>query len=36
MRAFGEGNFCALLESVERDRIRRGVLKPEMPAEPAR
>ncbi|MCS6945120.1 MAG: VOC family protein, partial [Sutterellaceae bacterium] len=26
---FGEGNFKALFESMERDQIRRGVLKPE-------
>ena len=26
---FGEGNFRALFESIERDQIRRGVLKPE-------
>ena len=25
---FGEGNFKALFESLERDQIRRGVLKP--------
>lgn len=25
---FGEGNFSALFESIERDQIRRGVLKP--------
>src|SRR6266436_5377047 len=28
---FGEGNFRALFESIERDQIRRGVLKPEAP-----
>jgi 4-hydroxyphenylpyruvate dioxygenase len=33
---FGEGNFRALFESIERDQIRRGVLQPDMPAEPAR
>jgi 4-hydroxyphenylpyruvate dioxygenase len=27
---FGEGNFRALFESIERDQIRRGVLKPEL------
>ncbi len=27
---FGEGNFRALFESIERDQIRRGVLSPEM------
>ena len=26
---FGEGNFRALFESIERDQIRRGVLKPD-------
>ena len=26
---FGEGNFRALFESIERDQIRRGVLKPQ-------
>jgi 4-hydroxyphenylpyruvate dioxygenase len=26
---FGEGNFRALFESIERDQIRRGVLTPE-------
>ena len=26
---FGEGNFKALFESMERDQIRRGVLKPD-------
>jgi 4-hydroxyphenylpyruvate dioxygenase len=26
---FGEGNFKALFESIERDQVRRGVLKPE-------
>jgi 4-hydroxyphenylpyruvate dioxygenase len=31
---FGEGNFKALFESMERDQIRRGVLK--TPVEPAR
>jgi 4-hydroxyphenylpyruvate dioxygenase len=25
---FGEGNFKALFESLERDQMRRGVLKP--------
>jgi 4-hydroxyphenylpyruvate dioxygenase len=25
---FGEGNFKALFESLERDQVRRGVLKP--------
>jgi 4-hydroxyphenylpyruvate dioxygenase len=25
---FGEGNFGALFEAIERDQIRRGVLKP--------
>ncbi len=30
---FGEGNFRALFESIERDQIRRGVLKPELPSE---
>lgn len=29
---FGEGNFKALFESMERDQIRRGVLKTEEPA----
>lgn len=27
-RGFGEGNFKALFEAIERDQIRRGVLKP--------
>jgi 4-hydroxyphenylpyruvate dioxygenase len=27
---FGEGNFRALFESIERDQIRRGVLKPDV------
>jgi 4-hydroxyphenylpyruvate dioxygenase len=30
---FGEGNFRALFESIERDQIRRGVLKPDVQAE---
>ena len=30
---FGEGNFKALFESMERDQVRRGVLKVEQPAE---
>ncbi|WP_156841105.1 4-hydroxyphenylpyruvate dioxygenase [Novosphingobium aquimarinum] len=30
---FGEGNFKALFESMERDQVRRGVLKVEEPAE---
>ncbi|WP_370338728.1 4-hydroxyphenylpyruvate dioxygenase [Parvularcula marina] len=30
---FGEGNFKALFESIERDQINRGVLKVEEPAE---
>ncbi len=25
---FGEGNFKALFESIERDQLKRGVLKP--------
>ena len=29
---FGEGNFKALFESIERDQVRRGVLKVEEPA----
>ncbi|MCG8444084.1 MAG: hypothetical protein MI723_19955, partial [Caulobacterales bacterium] len=29
---FGEGNFKALFESMERDQIRRGVLDVEQPA----
>ena len=29
---FGEGNFKALFESIERDQIKRGVLKTEQPA----
>ncbi|MEL7451985.1 MAG: 4-hydroxyphenylpyruvate dioxygenase, partial [Pseudomonadota bacterium] len=29
---FGEGNFKALFESIERDQINRGVLKVEEPA----
>jgi 4-hydroxyphenylpyruvate dioxygenase len=29
---FGEGNFKALFESIERDQVRRGVLKAEEPA----
>ena len=29
---FGEGNFRALFESIERDQIRRGVLTPGEPA----
>jgi 4-hydroxyphenylpyruvate dioxygenase len=33
---FGEGNFRALFESIERDQIRRGVLSPELSSEPAR
>src|SRR5271165_7316819 len=33
---FGEGNFRALFESIERDQIRRGVLQPDTPSEPAR
>jgi len=32
---FGEGNFKALFESLERDQVRRGVLKAE-PATPSR
>jgi 4-hydroxyphenylpyruvate dioxygenase len=32
---FGEGNFRALFESIERDQIRRGVLTPEARAETA-
>jgi 4-hydroxyphenylpyruvate dioxygenase len=27
---FGEGNFKALFESIERDQIRRGVLQPRL------
>jgi 4-hydroxyphenylpyruvate dioxygenase len=27
---FGEGNFRALFESIERDQIRRGILKPDL------
>ena len=30
---FGEGNFKALFESMERDQIRRGALEVEEPAE---
>ena len=30
---FGEGNFRALFESIERDQIRRGVLKPDSTTE---
>ncbi|MFC3213766.1 4-hydroxyphenylpyruvate dioxygenase family protein [Novosphingobium panipatense] len=30
---FGNGNFKALFESMERDQIRRGVLKVDEPAE---
>ena len=30
---FGEGNFKALFESMERDQIQRGVLNVEEPAE---
>jgi len=33
---FGEGNFRALFESIELDQIRRGVLQPQTPGEPAR
>jgi len=33
---FGEGNFRALFESIERDQIRRGVLAPEPTGEQAR
>ena len=33
---FGEGNFRALFESIERDQIRRGVLNPELSAETSR
>jgi 4-hydroxyphenylpyruvate dioxygenase len=29
---FGEGNFRALFESIERDQIRRGVLQPREPS----
>ncbi len=32
---FGEGNFRALFESIERDQIRRGVLNPHSPDEAA-
>ncbi len=32
---FGEGNFKALFESLERDQMKRGVLKPASPASPA-
>ena len=32
---FGEGNFRALFESIERDQIRRGVLAPRARAETA-
>jgi 4-hydroxyphenylpyruvate dioxygenase len=32
---FGEGNFRALFESIERDQIRRGVLAPQVRAETA-
>jgi 4-hydroxyphenylpyruvate dioxygenase len=32
---FGEGNFRALFESIERDQIRRGVLSPELSIKPA-
>jgi 4-hydroxyphenylpyruvate dioxygenase len=28
-QGFGEGNFKALFESIERDQMRRGVLPPE-------
>jgi 4-hydroxyphenylpyruvate dioxygenase len=27
-QGFGEGNFKALFESIERDQVRRGVLSP--------
>jgi 4-hydroxyphenylpyruvate dioxygenase len=30
---FGEGNFKALFESMERDQLRRGVLQVEEPAQ---
>ena len=33
---FGEGNFRALFESIERDQIRRGVLKPDSTTETRR
>jgi 4-hydroxyphenylpyruvate dioxygenase len=33
---FGEGNFRALFESIERDQVRRGVLAPEPTGEQAR
>ena len=33
---FGEGNFRALFELIERDQIRRGVLNPELSAEKSR
>ena len=33
---FGEGNFRALFESIERDQIRRGVLNPELSAQTSR
>ena len=33
---FGEGNFRALFESIERDQIRRGVLSPDLTSEPVR
>ncbi|HXC28281.1 MAG TPA: 4-hydroxyphenylpyruvate dioxygenase [Stellaceae bacterium] len=33
---FGEGNFRALFESIERDQIRRGVLTPGVAGDPAR
>ena len=31
---FGEGNFKALFESIERDQMRRGVLAPREPGTP--
>jgi len=31
-RGFGEGNFKALFESIERDQINRGVLNVKEPA----
>jgi 4-hydroxyphenylpyruvate dioxygenase len=33
---FGEGNFRALFESIERDQVRRGVLKPDSTTETRR
>ena len=36
MTGFGEGNFRALFESIERDQIRRGVLTPAEAGKPTR